>query len=132
MSTVKKKFGMFRSPEYLLKSDNADIGVLNQGTPITDSPVINETNLFAPTDALAKENAAAPETTSEANPNAETPSTLVEPSVENAPDATSDDSSVAQVKEETTASQTDMAQADIPDDEVKHKLDIDNGWGDLA
>lgn len=132
MSTVKKKFGMFRSPEYLLKADNADIGVLNQGTPITDSPVINETNLFAPTDALAKENAAAPETTSEANPNAETPSTLVEPSVENAPDATSDDSSVAQVKEETTASQTDMAQADIPDDEVKHKLDIDNGWGDLA
>lgn len=132
MSTVKKKFGMFRSPEYLLKADNADIGVLNQGTPITDSPVINETNLFAPTDALAKENAAAPETTSEANPNAETPSTLVEPSVENAPDATLDDSSVAQVKEETTASQTDMAQADIPDDEVKHKLDIDNGWGDLA
>ena len=132
MSTVKKKFGMFRSPEYLLKSDNADIGVLNQGTPITDSPVINETNLFAPTDALAKENAAAPETTSEANPNAETAPTLVYSPVENPADATSGDSSVAQVKEETTASQTDMAQADIPDDEVKHKLDIDNGWGDLA
>lgn len=132
MSTVKKKFGMFRSPEYLLKSDNADIGVLNQGTPITDSPVINETNLFAPTDALAKENAAAPETTSEANPNAETAPTLVDSPVENPADATSSDSSVAQVKEETTAPQTDMAQADIPDDEVKHKLDIDNGWGDLA
>ena len=132
MSAVKKKFGMFRSPEYLLKSDNADIGVLNQGTPITDPPVINETNLFAPTDALAKENAAAPETTSEANPNAETAPTLVYSPVENPADATSGDSSVAQVKEETTASQTDMAQADIPDDEVKHKLDIDNGWGDLA
>lgn len=132
MSTVKKKFGMFRSPEYLLKADNADIGVLNQGTPITDSPVINETNLFAPTDALAKENAAAPETTSEANPNAETAPTLVDSPVENPADATSSDSSVAQVKEETTAPQTDMAQADIPDDEVKHKLDIDNGWGDLA
>lgn len=132
MSTVKKKFGMFRSPEYLLKSDNADIGVLNQGTPITDSPVINETNLFAPTDALAKENAAAPETTSEANPNAETAPTLVDSPVENSTDATSGDSSVAQVKEETTAPQTDMVQADIPDDEVKHKLDIDNGWGDLA
>lgn len=145
MSTVKKKFGMFRSPEYLLKSDNADIGILNQGTPITDSPVINETNLFAPTDALAKENAAAPETTSEASLNVETTSisvepsvknasdaTSVEPSVENASDVTSVEPSVAQVKEETTASQTDMAQADIPDDEVKHKLDIDNGWGDLA
>lgn len=145
MSTVKKKFGMFRSPEYLLKSDNADIGVLNQGTPITDSPVINETNLFAPTDALAKENTAAPETTSEASLNVETTSisvessvknasdaTSVEPSVENASDVTSVEPSVAQVKEETTASQTDMAQADIPDDEVKHKLDIDNGWGDLA
>lgn len=145
MSTVKKKFGMFRSPEYLLKSDNADIGVLNQGTPITDSPVINETNLFAPTDALAKENAAAPETTSEASLNVETTSisvepsvknasdaTSVEPSVENASDVTSVEPSVTQVKEETTASQTDMAQADIPDDEVKHKLDIDNGWGDLA
>lgn len=145
MSTVKKKFGMFRSPEYLLKSDNADIGILNQGTPITDSPVVNETNLFAPTDALAKENAAAPETTSEASLNVETTSisvepsvknasdaTSVEPSVENAPDVTSVEPSVAQVKEETTASQTDMAQADIPDDEVKHKLDIDNGWGDLA
>ncbi len=158
MSTVKKKFGMFRSPEYLLKSDNADIGILNQGTPITDSPVVNETNLFAPTDALAKENAAAPETTSEASLNVETTSisvepsvknasdatsvepsvenasdvTSVEPSVENASDVTSVEPSVAQVKEETTASQTDMAQADIPDDEVKHKLDIDNGWGDLA
>ena len=145
MSTVKKKFGMFRSPEYLLKSDNADIGILNQGTPITDSPVINKTNLFAPTDALAKENAAAPETTSEASLNVETTSisvepsvknasdaTSVEPSVENASDVTSVEPSVAQVKEETTASQTDMAQADIPDDEVKHKLDIDNGWGDLA
>lgn len=132
MSTVKKKFGMFRSPEYLLKSDNADIGVLNQGTPITDSPVINETNLFAPTDALAKENTAAPETTSEASLNVETTSISVEPSVENASDVTSVEPSVAQVKEETTASQTDMAQADIPDDEVKHKLDIDNGWGDLA
>ena len=132
MSTVKKKFGMFRSPEYLLKSDNADIGILNQGTPITDSPVVNETNLFAPTDALAKENAAAPETTSEANPNAETDPTLVDSPVENSTDATSGDSSVVQVKEETTAPQTDMAQADIPDDEVKHKLDIDNGWGDLA
>ena len=132
MSTVKKKFGMFRSSEYLLKSDNADIGVLNQGTPITDSPVINETNLFAPTDALAKENTVAPETTSEANPNAETAPTLVDSPVENSTDATSGDSSVAQVKEETTAPQTDMAQADIPDDEVKHKLDIDNGWGDLA
>lgn len=145
MSTVKKKFGMFRSPEYLLKSDNADIGILNQGTPITDSPVVKETNLFAPTDALAKENAAAPETTSEASLNVETTSisvepsvknasdaTSVEPSVENASDVTSVEPSVAQVKEETTASQTDMAQADIPDDEVKHKLDIDNGWGDLA
>lgn len=145
MSTVKKKFGMFRSPEYLLKSDNADIGILNQGTPITDSPVINKTNLFAPTDALAKENAAAPEITSEASLNVETTSisvepsvknasdaTSVEPSVENASDVTSVEPSVAQVKEETTASQTDMAQADIPDDEVKHKLDIDNGWGDLA
>lgn len=132
MSTVKKKFGMFRSPEYLLKSDNADIGILNQGTPITDSPVINKTNLFAPTDALAKENAAAPEITSEASLNVETTSISVEPSVKNASDATSVEPSVAQVKEETTASQTDMAQADIPDDEVKHKLDIDNGWGDLA
>ena len=132
MSTVKKKFGMFRSPEYLLKSDNADIGILNQGTPITDSPVVKETNLFAPTDALAKENAAAPETTSEANPNAETDPTLVDSPVENSTNATSGDSSVVQVKEETTAPQTDMAQADIPDDEVKHKLDIDNGWGDLA
>ena len=132
MSTVKKKFGMFRSPEYLLKSDNADIGILNQGTPIIDLPVVNETNLFAPTDALAKENAAAPETTSEASLNVETTSISVEPSVKNASDATSVEPSVAQVKEETTASQTDMAQADIPDDEVKHKLDIDNGWGDLA
>lgn len=132
MSTVKKKFGMFRSPEYLLKSDNADIGILNQGTPITDSPVVKETNLFAPTDALAKENAAAPETTSEASLNVETTSISVEPSVKNASDVTSVEPSVAQVKEETTAPQTDMAQADIPDDEVKHKLDIDNGWGDLA
>ncbi len=132
MSTVKKKFGMFRSPEYLLKADNADIGVLNQGTPINDSPVTNETNLFAPTDALAKENAVAPETNTEVNPNAETAPTLVDSPVENTTDATSGDSSVAQVKEETSAPQTDMAQADISNDEVKHKLDIDNGWGDLA
>lgn len=131
MSIVKKKFGMFRSPEYLLKADNADIGVLNQGTPITDSPVTNETNLFAPTDALAKENAVAPETNAEVNPNAETAPTLVDSPVENTTDATSGDSSVAQVKEETSAPQTDMAQADVPEEE-KHKLNIDNGWGDLA